>query len=175
MYGGYKMFVVAISLSTFVTLFLISCAIFEIGAIFIKTSKKEEREWWILDHPNDLIPKRLQLIPNDPHDEKPKFRYLAKVIISFSIFITLAFVILFISVTLEQKAIITDEISNVIIFGILILGTLGLAYSVIYGICRSFTKLGCLGKGIIVIILFATIIFIALIILAILLTMNVIE
>jgi cation transport ATPase len=108
---------------------------------FLKMSKKEEREWWVIDHPDTAIPERIQYVANDPDDEKRKFRYWPKAIISIVIFVTLVFVLMIVSILLNEKEIITDEVYTTIMLGAFLAGFISLLFFIINGIFRNGSRL----------------------------------
>ncbi|MDR0321976.1 MAG: hypothetical protein LBI28_10765 [Treponema sp.] len=127
---------------------------------FISMSKKEERECWVIDHPDTVIPKRLQQVANDPNDNKRKLRYWIKTIIFTAVAFVALMVVLIVLLTLEQNNIITNEINTIISQVVLLIGIICLSSRIIYGLCRDKTRLGCLVKLIIIIIVFFVLMFI---------------
>jgi hypothetical protein len=52
----------------FIVFLLILC----VGYLFTKTSKKQNREWWAQQRPDEALPEKYKYDPNDPDDDKPK-------------------------------------------------------------------------------------------------------
>jgi hypothetical protein len=141
MYGDDKMIIILMSFSTLITITLIICGILGVGAIFTKTSKKEYREWWVLERPGLPLPDKYKYDPNDPDDDKPKFGYWARAIISVAIFVTLVFVLIAVSVLLKEKEVITDKGYTTIMLGAILVSFISFVFFIANGIFRNGSRL----------------------------------
>jgi hypothetical protein len=86
--------VIFMSFGTFGIICLILFLVFGAGVAFMKTSKKQYREWWAQQRPNIPLPDKYKYDPNDPDDDKPKMSGVGKFIIGVLIFIAIIFSII---------------------------------------------------------------------------------
>jgi uncharacterized protein YpmB len=94
--------IIFMSFGTFGIICLILFLIFGAGAAFMKTSKKQYREWWAQQRPNEPLPEKYKYNPNDPDDDKPKMGDLGKFIIGILVFIVAIFLALIIGTIILQ-------------------------------------------------------------------------
>jgi hypothetical protein len=89
------------SFTTFGIICLILFLVLGTGSSFMKTSKKQYREWWAQQRPHMPLPDKYKYDPNDPDDDKPKMGSFGKFIIGVLISIAVIFVLIILAVVFD--------------------------------------------------------------------------